>query len=210
MNGREYFHESVVKDIVDIITDLKDFDEVQFINNANARRSFKSITSATKDLILTFPVMVSTDIEPDNAIMIAKAQEKKMASLLHILFTAISVGSNEDVYDYVRKFHANVGSMSGTLDGYADAFDKLATTFGESYDATLKIDHEVLNTVLEELKDAIIIPVLAKKADSYNSFGLDNLLDKTIELCKKELIKGKIYLYIIVLHLRNQNYGFLL
>ena len=154
MNGREYFHESIVKDIVDILTDLKDFDEVQFINNANAKRSFKSITSATKDLILTFPVMVSTDIEPDNAIMIAKAQEKKMASLLHILFTAISVGSNEDVYDYVRKFHANVGNMSGTLDGYADAFDKLATTFGESYDATLKIDHEVLNTVLEELKES--------------------------------------------------------
>jgi hypothetical protein len=154
MNGREYFHESVVKDIVDILTDMKDFDEVQFINNANAKRSFKSITSATKDLILTFPVMVSTDIEPDNAIMIAKAQEKKMASLLHILFTAISVGSNEDVYDYVRKFHANVGSMNNTLDGYADAFDKLATTFGESYDATLKIDHEVLNTVLEELKDS--------------------------------------------------------
>jgi len=154
MNGREYFHESVVKDIVDILTDLKDFDEVQFINNANARRSFKSITSATKDLILTFPVMVSTDIEPDNAIMIAKAQEKKMASLLHILFTAISVDTNEDVYDYVRKFHANVGSMNGTLDSYADAFDKLATTFGESYDATLKIDHEVLNTVLEELKES--------------------------------------------------------
>lgn len=154
MNGREYFHESVVKDIVDILTDLKDFDEIQFINNANAKRSFKSITSATKDLILTFPVMVSTDIDPDNAIMIAKAQEKKMASLLHILFTAISVGSNEDVYDYVRKFHANVGSMNNTLDGYADAFDKLATTFGESYDATLKIDHAVLETVLEELKES--------------------------------------------------------
>lgn len=154
MNGREYFHESVVKDIVDILTDMKDFDEVQFINNANSKRSFKSITSATKDLILTFPVMVSTDIEPDNAIMIAKAQEKKMASLLHILFTAISVGSNEDVYDYVRKFHANVGSMNNTLDSYTDAFDRLATTFGESYNATLKIDHEVLNTVLEELKES--------------------------------------------------------
>lgn len=154
MNGREYFHESVVKDIIDILTDLKDFDEVQFINNMKTNRSFKSITSATKDLILTFPVMVSTDIDPDNAIMIAKAQEKKMASLLHILFTAISVGSNEDVYDYVRKFHSNVGSMNGTLDGYADAFDKLATTFGESYDATLKIDHAVLETVLEELKES--------------------------------------------------------
>lgn len=154
MNGREYFHESVVRDIVDILTSLKDYDEVQFINNAKANRSFKSITSATKDLILTFPVMVSSDIEPDNAIMIAKAHEKKMASLLHILFTAISVGNNEDVFDYVKKFHSNMGSMNGTLDSYADSLDKMAATFGESYDQTLKIDKEVLNTVLEDLKES--------------------------------------------------------
>lgn len=154
MNGREYFHESVVRDVVDILTSMKDFDEVQFINNAKANRSFKSITSATKDLILTFPVMVSTDIEPDVAIMIAKAQEKKMASLLHILFTAISVGNNEDVFDYVKKFHSNLGSLGSTLDDYADGMDKLATTFGEAYEQTMKIDHAVLNTVLEDLKDS--------------------------------------------------------
>ena len=154
MNGREYFHESVVRDIVDILTSLKDYDEVQFINNAKANRSFKSITSATKDLILTFPVMVSSDIEPDNAIMIAKANEKKMASLLHILFTAISVGNNEDVFDYVKKFHSNVGSLGGTLDSYADSLDKMANTFGEAYDQTLTIDKAVLNTVLEELRES--------------------------------------------------------
>ena len=154
MNGREYFHESVVRDVVDILTSMKDFDEVQFINNAKANRSFKSITSATKDLILTFPVMVSTDIEPDVAIMIAKAQEKKMASLLHILFTAISVGNNEDVFDYVKKFHSNLGSLGSTLDDYADGMDRLATTFGEAYEQTMKIDHAVLNTVLEDLKDS--------------------------------------------------------
>lgn len=154
MNGREYFHESVVRDIVDILTSLKDYDEVQFINNAKANRSFKSITSATKDLILTFPVMVSSDIEPDNAIMIAKAHEKKMASLLHILFTAISVGNNEDVFDYVKKFHSNVGSLGGTLDSYADSLDKMANTFGEAYDQTLTIDKAVLDTVLEELRES--------------------------------------------------------
>lgn len=154
MYGREYFHESVVRDIVDVLTSLKDYDEVQFINNAKANRSFKSITSATKDLILTFPVMVSSDIEPDNAIMIAKAHEKKMASLLHILFTAISVENNEDVFDYVKKFHSNIGSMNGTLDDYVESLDKLASTFGESYDQTLKIDKAVLNTVLEDLKES--------------------------------------------------------
>ena len=154
MNGREYFHESVVRDIVDVLTSLKDYDEVQFINNSNANRSFKSITSATKDLILTFPVLVSTDIDPDNAIMIAKAHEKKMASLLHILFTAISVGNNEDVFDYVRKFHSNIGSMDNTLDSYADSLDKFSTTFGEAYEQTLTIDKAVLESVLEDLKES--------------------------------------------------------
>ena len=154
MNGREYFHESVVRDIVDVLTSLKDYDEVQFINNSNANRSFKSITSATKDLILTFPVLVSTDIDPDNAIMIAKAHEKKMASLLHILFTAISVGNNEDVFDYVKKFHSNIGSMDNTLDSYADSLDKFSTTFGEAYEQTLTIDKAVLESVLEDLKES--------------------------------------------------------
>lgn len=169
MNGREYFHESVVRDVVDILTSLKDYDEVQFINNSRNNRSFKSITAATKDLILTFPVMVSTDIDPDNAIMIAKAHEKKMASLLHILFTAISVGNNEDVLDYVRKFHNNLDSMNGTLDSYADSLDRLATTFGESYDQTLKIDKEVLDTVLEELKESnYILP------DNVNESSLES------------------------------------
>lgn len=172
MYGREYFHESVVRDIVDVLTSLKDYDEVQFINNAKANRSFKSVTSATKDLILTFPVLVSTDIEPDNAIMIAKAHEKKMASLLHILFTSISVGNNEDVFDYVRKFHSNVGSMDGTLDSYVDSLDRLATTFGESYDQTLKIDHEVLNTVLEDLRESNYTLPDDTKESSLESFKI--------------------------------------
>lgn len=195
MYGREYFHESVVRDIVDVLTSLKDYDEVQFINNAKANRSFKSITSATKDLILTFPVLVSTDIEPDNAIMIAKAHEKKMASLLHILFTSISVGNNEDVFDYVRKFHSNVGSMDGTLDSYVDSLDKLATTFGESYDQTLKIDHEVLNTVLEDLRESNYTLPDDTKESSLESFKIipgyrTGMNDMIINEGKKKKNKG--------------------
>lgn len=172
MNGREYFHESVVRDIVDILTSLKDYDEVQFINNAKSNRSFKSITSATKDLILTFPILVSTDIDPENAIMLAKAQEKKMASLLHILFTAICVKNNEDVLDYVKKFHSNLGNMDSTLDDYADSLDKLATTFGESYNQTLQIDKDVLNTVLEDLKESNYVLPDDVKESSLESFKI--------------------------------------
>ena len=154
MNGREYFHESVVRDIVDVLTSLKDYDEVQFLKNSSANRSFKSITSATKDLILTFPVLVSSDASPETATMIAKAQEKKCASLLHMLFTAICVDSNEDVFDYVQKFHSNLGSMNGTLEDYADALDRLGASLDESCEFTGEIDHAVLETVLSELKES--------------------------------------------------------
>ena len=154
MNSREYFHESVVRDIVDVLTSLKDYDEVQFLKNSSANRSFKSITSATKDLILTFPVLVSSDASPETATMIAKAQEKKCASLLHMLFTAICVDSNEDVFDYVQKFHSNLGSMNGTLEDYADALDRLGASLDESCEFTGEIDHAVLETVLSELKES--------------------------------------------------------
>lgn len=153
MNDREYFHESVVRDVVDILTSLKDYDEVNFLTNSSNRRSFKSISSATKDLILTFPVLVSSDLSPDNACMVAKAHEKKCASMLHMLFTAICVDSNEDIYDFVQKFHSNLGSMNGTLDSYADSLDAIAAAIDENV-AVYNIDRDALSTVLEELKNS--------------------------------------------------------
>ena len=153
MNGREYFHESAIRDIVDVLTSLKDYDEVELLANSKNRRSFKSITSATKDLILTFPVMVSSDVDMETAMAFAKAHEKKCASLLHMLFLAISVGSSEDVYDYVKKFHKNAGSLNGTFDDWDSTIDDIADLMDESA-GTYKIDHEVLEAVMQDLKES--------------------------------------------------------
>ena len=58
-----------------------------------------------------------------------------------------------------------------------------------------KILCQLLNSKIDqEFPNEIIIPVLAKKSGSTNSFGLDTLVNKTIELCKKELIKGIFYI----------------
>ncbi len=111
MYGREYFHESVVRDIVDILTSVKDYDEVQCLTNQSKHRSFKSITSATKDLILTFPVLVSTDIDPETALMIAKAHEKKCASLLHMLFLLLLVDANVNIFLKKRKIDLQINSI---------------------------------------------------------------------------------------------------
>lgn len=154
MNNREYFHESVVKDIVDIITSAKEYDEVQFILNRNNHRSFKSISAASKDLILTFPMLVSADLSPESVSMAAKAHEKKCAAMLHILFTAICVGENEDVYEFVKKFHNNLSSLDATLDDYVDALDRLAISAENEGASYHRIDKDVIDAVLEDLKQS--------------------------------------------------------
>ena len=51
----------------------------------------------------------------------------------------------------------------------------------------------IRSKISQEFPDAIFLPVLAKKSDNNNSFGLDELVEKTIEVCKKDIIHGKIF-----------------
>jgi energy-coupling factor transporter ATP-binding protein EcfA2 len=53
--------------------------------------------------------------------------------------------------------------------------------------------NNIHDKIKENFPDAIIIPVLAKQADDKNSFGLNELVDKSIEACKNVIINGKIF-----------------
>ena len=53
--------------------------------------------------------------------------------------------------------------------------------------------NNIHNKIKENFPDAIIIPVLAKQADDKNSFGLNELVEKSIEACKNVTINGKIF-----------------
>lgn len=150
-NPNTTIHESVVKDVVDLVTSVKDFDEVQFLRNIETGRSFKSISSATKDMILTFPVLCCSDISIEAASMISKALERKYAAMLQMLFSAIDIRSNENVIQYLQRFHANLGPLDGYLDQYIASVDKLITTYDENWEET-EIPREVQNEVLEYMK----------------------------------------------------------
>jgi len=152
------YHESVVKDVVDVLTSLKDFDEVKFLQNSEnigSRRSFKSISTASKDLILTFPCMVSDNVSPNVAMSAVKSMEKRFASMLHMLFTAICVNNNEDVYDFVKKFHSNMNSFNGTAEDYAESLDRIADSMNESYKISGMVDLDVMDVVLRSLKESL-------------------------------------------------------
>lgn len=116
-------HETVIRDIVDVVTDLKDMDELPGFSN---KKSFKSVASATKDMILVFPCIVSRSIPIDTAAMVTKAIERKAVTMLQMLFSALQISNTDDGLEYLRQFHNNlriddffsVDSFIGVMDKF--------------------------------------------------------------------------------------------
>ena len=147
MNQCEQLHETVVRDIIDIINDAKDFDQVEWIRKRN---STGSINKRAENLILTFPVIVSTSLSIETAMLISKAIERKCVSLLQILFSSINITSADNAIDYVKQFHNNL-DMSGkflSLDGFLDAMDDIAN------EGAIEInDKEVYDKVMADMRN---------------------------------------------------------
>lgn len=123
MNDCRQLHETVVKDIVDVISDIKNFDQIDWINNRN---STGSIAKRASNLVLIFPVIVSNALSMETAMIINKAIERKCCSLLQILFSSMQFANSDNLIDYLRKFHTNLDLKSGMdLDEFLGIMDKM-------------------------------------------------------------------------------------
>lgn len=120
-------HETVLKDIMDVwdgIKQLKD-EDIDFKSKSNNKRPMlgaSSISKASSNLNLVFPVICSRGISIENASMISKAVEKNAVTMLQRLFASWQIASDEvsSVEEYIRKFHTNLSSSAASLD---DLFD---------------------------------------------------------------------------------------
>lgn len=110
-NNPKYIHETVLRDIVTLLTDLAD-DSLGVAdvtdNFKQAKTSYKNIAKASRDLTLTFPVIVTEQISVETASMIAKAIERKAVTMLQMLFSAITITNAEDAISYLKNFHTNL------------------------------------------------------------------------------------------------------
>lgn len=142
MNQCQMIHETVLRDIVDVINDVKDFDQVEWIKNKN---SVGSIAKRASNLVLVFPVLVSNSLSIQTATIISKAIERKCAALLQILFSAINLTKADNLQDYITQFHANLNRQL-TLDDFMDTVDKLSEA------GIIKItDEEIYRSVKEDM-----------------------------------------------------------
>lgn len=144
---RQRIHETVVKDILDLMHDVKDSDEVQMISNRDNGRSIKSIADASSNLTLVFPVLCSNSISIDSAAMITKAIERKCVTMMQLLLSACSVAEDdESAFEYIARFHTNMkGKM--TVDDYVDAMEQITD---ES--ANPVIPSDIIKAVREDMK----------------------------------------------------------
>lgn len=146
-------HETVLRDVLDILMDLKDQDEIQIF--ANKDKVFKSAASAAKDLTLVFPVLCSKNVTIDNASMVTKAIERKAATLLQLLFTAHSITDKTSGVEFIKQFHTNVdfGSNDFSVDKFVNAIDVIASMD----EASIELPFNALQMLQESVKQQGIV-----------------------------------------------------
>lgn len=162
-----YIQESILSDIINVYDNVTadDFSLDKLLpTQAGGYKSFKSINSATKDLVLTFPVMFSRNMELATAELIAKALEAKYANLVKMLLTAMAITNATDAIDYVKNIHSNMQFNDGIdVDDYLTINNKLAKESGamtmftpgikavyENYKHSLKHSLLLTNTIITE------------------------------------------------------------
>lgn len=162
-----YIQESILSDIINIYDNVTadDFSLDKLLpTQAGGYKSFKSINSATKDLVLTFPVMFSRNMELATAELIAKALEAKYANLVKMLLTAMAITNATDAIDYVKNIHSNMQFNNGIdVDDYLTINSKLTKESGamvmftpgtkavyENYKHSLKHSLPIANQIISE------------------------------------------------------------
>lgn len=145
----EAIHETIIRDVIDVLMDVKDTDQVQFM--LGKKGSFKSVASASSSLTIVFPHVVSRSIDISNAIMTNKAQERKCVSMLQMLFSAFQVTDASDAIEYVSKFHTNLKLDDDiSVDKFIDLVDSMASRLDECSGITLNQD--MYEAIKEDIK----------------------------------------------------------
>lgn len=170
MNQCQQLHETIVRDVIDIMDDVKNFDQIEWLKNRN---NVGSIAKRASNLTLVFPVICSTSINIQTASIISKAIERKCVSLLQILFSSIQLTDAEDLYSYIRQFHTNIDLRSGlNLDDFISIMDKMvdenAITISDcdAYEA-VKEDMRNINFYLSKELNPISINDYRMRVNAY-------------------------------------------
>ena len=182
MHQSQQINKTIVRDIVNICEDATSIADVikavgDTVDAGNGwlsagRHNSGSISRRASDLVLTFPVLISTSLKWDTAMLLSKAVERKCVSLLQILFSAINLTNYKDtrsLYDYIGKFHNNlkVGSAL-SLDDFITGMNNMA------HEGAIEIiNKEDFDMVMECMRDINSVAKTMLRESSVNDFSVN-------------------------------------
>lgn len=165
MNKCEMLHETVLRDIIDIVNSVKSAEDSEWVQRTGR---VGSISRQASNLVLVFPVIVSNALNIQTATIITKAIERKCVSLLQILFASINFTDDQNLYEFISQFHSNLNAKI-TLDD----FIAFANNMTESGMINIT-DEEAYNTVMEDMRN---INYYLK--DTFNETSINDYISKT-------------------------------
>lgn len=111
----KYLRETVIRDIMDLIDQIKDGDVIELADRFTSQKYMSSVAKRSKDLIMTFPVICSNTLDPKTASMLSKAIERKCVTMMQLIFcSTILYGDNAQ--DIIKHFHNNINVDHMTVD----------------------------------------------------------------------------------------------
>lgn len=152
MSKYQMLHETVVKDIIDIYDTIKSDAEAVFKGRSKSA-SMRSVASASSGLTMVFPCLGSRSISISALSMVNKAQERKITTMLQMLFSAIQVTDSGDAFEYLSQFHNNLSTKFFTVDDAMELMGKITESGTISSYERIKESarhHELSNMVLND------------------------------------------------------------
>lgn len=184
-------HETILKDIVDLIGDAEDFANKSNMIGGKTKR-YDSLTRAANKLILVFPVLCTKGISIETASILTKAIEKHCVTLLQMLFASIQISDTSYLSDYIAKFHSNISIGDKiTVDDFISFTDKMDDLLESgTLKVSDKIVYEQFTEGMKEFKNII------KNTFNENSLadfschrtytGYETVLEKTTSNIKED------------------------
>ena len=189
-----FCEDGTISDVLDVIKTGSDTVN-KWLSPGSANYS-GSIVKRSSDLVLVFPVLVSTSLKMSTAVLISKAIERKCTSLLQILFSAVNLtnyNDTRDLYDYIKKFHNNIKLDNGalSLDDFIRVMDSMTN---ES--AITVINKDAYDAVMESMRNINVAANTLLRETSVNDYVVNHTMfgntSVTLEKANAQTIHNRI------------------
>lgn len=165
-NNCRTIHETVIKDIINVVSDINN---AEFLPGILSNKSYRSVAQAAEKLTLVFPVFVSSSIPIDNAIMVSRAIERKCVTMMQMLFSAICISNATDAMDYISKFHGNLDADEISVDDFITQADRIDRMMESAGNKPLFFEKDAKELLKESLKT-----INYTFGDDFNESSLNN------------------------------------